>query len=35
MAEKWDGQSLPPAVKAHGLLLLLALAPTVVYIPYR
>ena len=32
---KWDGQSLPPALKAHGLLLALMLAPTVVHIPYR
>ena len=31
---KWDGKSLPPALKAHALLVLLTLAPTVVYIPF-
>eukprot|EP00882_Tetradesmus_deserticola_P009304 GHRQ01009815.1.p1 GENE.GHRQ01009815.1~~GHRQ01009815.1.p1 ORF type:complete len:374 (+),score=132.59 GHRQ01009815.1:811-1932(+) len=31
---KWDGESLPPALKAHVLLLVLSLLPTVVYIPY-
>ena len=34
MAVKWDGKSLPPALKAHALLVLLTVAPTVVYIPF-
>ncbi len=31
---KWDGRGLPPALKAHGLLLALQFLPLVVYIPY-
>lgn len=31
---KWDGRSLPPALKAHAMLLALTFLPTVVYVPY-
>lgn len=31
---KWDGAGLPPALKAHALLLLLSVVPTVLYLPY-
>jgi hypothetical protein len=32
---RWDGKSLPPALKAHMLLLLLPVLSYFFYIPYR